>query len=88
MGSAENVSYTASVGSFLGSVTKKTGPLRYEIVFGENTGLQRAVTLTFEALDGSSSPFTTSVNAKITITQLAAAPTIAVVTTTNMVGSS
>ena len=84
---AVNVDYSPKTGTFLTSVTEQSSPLRYEIVFGENTGVQRAVTLTFEGLDGSDASFSTPVTTEITITQLAAALTIAAVTTTNTVGS-
>ena len=46
-------------------------------MFGANTGAERSVTLTFEALDGSSNSFTPPVMTPITITQ-AAAPVLRV----------
>ena len=77
---AVNVDYSPKTGTFLTSVTEQSSPLRYAIVFGENTGVQRAVTLTFEGLDGSDASFTPAVTTEITITQLGAAPTIDVST--------
>ena len=77
-GAAENVDYAPQTGTFLTSVTKETGPLRYVIVFDENPGVERSVTLTFEGLDGSDVSFGTPVTTKITITQAAAVPTITV----------
>ena len=77
---AVNVDYSPKTGTFLTSVTEQSSPLRYEIVFGENTGVQRAVTLTFEGLDGSDASFTPAVTTEITITQLGAVPTIDVST--------
>ena len=77
---AVNVDYSPKTGTFLTSVTEQSSPLGYEIVFGENTGVQRAVTLTFEGLDGSDDSFSTPVTTEITITQLGAAPTIDVST--------
>ena len=75
-GAAERVSYTTSGGTFLTSVTPLSPPFGYVIVFGENTGVERDVTLTFEALDGDGNSFSTAVTQQITITQLAAAPTL------------
>ena len=80
---AVNVSYTSVpdlASSFLTSVTLQTSPLRYEIVYDANTGAERSVTLTFEALDGSDASFTPAVTTEITITQAeaAASPTITV----------
>ena len=76
---AVGVSETGSAGSFLTSVTKETGPLRYEIVFGENTTTaSRDVTLTFEGLNTTSTSFGTPITTSITITQEVAPPTITV----------
>ena len=75
---AENVSYTPNTGTFL-TVTALSPPsVGYEIEFGANTGVQREVTLTFEALDGSSGSFTIPVTTAITITQAAGPPAITV----------
>ena len=69
-GTAVNVDYAPQTGTFLTSVTEQSSPsLRYEIEFGANTGAEREVTLTFEALDGSSNAFGTPVTTEITITQ-------------------
>ena len=75
-GAAERVSYTTSGGTFLTSVTELSPPFGYVIVFGENTGVERDVTLTFEALDGDGLSFSTAVTEQITITQLGAEPTL------------
>ena len=86
-GTAENVSYTPQTGTFL-TVTALSPPsIGYEIVFGANTGLLRDVTLTFEALDGSSASFGTPVTTEITITQAAGDPTITVGIVTDGDGS-
>ena len=71
-GTAENVDYSPKTGTFLTSVTEQSSPLRYEIVFGANTGAVRSVTLTFEGLDASDVSLTPPVTTEITITQAAA----------------
>ena len=89
-GTAVNLDYSPKTGTFLTSVTEQSSPLRYEIVFGANTGAERSVTLTFEGLDGSDASFTPAVTTEITITQLGAAGaglSVTGVTTTNTVGS-
>ena len=73
-GTAVGVSYTASVGSFLTSVTEQPSPFGYAIVFDANTGSERSVTLTFEAKDASDASFTPAVTTEITITQTGTAP--------------
>ena len=69
---AVNVDYSPKTGTFLTSVMEQSSPLRYEIVFGANTGAERSVTLTFEGLDASDASFTPAVTTPITITQAGA----------------
>ena len=74
MSTAERVSYSASDGTFFTVSALSSPSLGYVIDFEANTGVSRPVTLTFEALDGSSGSFTPAVTTEITITQAAGSP--------------
>ena len=56
-------------------------------MFDANTGVQRSVRLTFEALDASDASFSPAVTTVITITQVAGPPTITVGTVTDVGGA-